>query len=426
MEQLSSIAAPGKESAGAEEALLGAAENCFAAAITAKSASVLTAALAALTNRLEAARDEESYAVLLHRSLAEALQVLGNQSQGHEEVIIVAAMHIVTTAKAAAVRGTSSLISSVTVDDVLNAAAATAAQQAHQAAKLTSSFSAQNGSAIDVAYRAGANLSSALALGAFAIASGHSRSHSLQELTNESLIIDSENGGKNPQDDEDEWGEAQFAAAPAVATLGTMSTSPTQQACLAALLELLSSPNTAVQMHAVRALGSYLQSHPPPHWAAQCAAVGLPPALANLHALLQRGNVLSDAIELQFAIETLKCGLLACNIGGEMGAATLRLVVPIMVESAAPPGQSTPALAEAAVKLLVALASGPSATAFKGAVASLPEDTRQRLQKALASVVSTGPSAAAGGGGGAAAPGQVKSGSTQRLPSIQLKKFGAA
>ena len=81
-----------------------------------------------------------------------------------------------------------------------------------------------------------------------------------------------------------------------------------------------------------------------------------------------------------------------------MGAATLRLVVPIMVESAAPPGQPTPALAEAAVKLLVALASGPSAAAFKGAVASLSEDTRQRLQKALASVAGTSAPATAGGG----------------------------
>ena len=258
-------------------------------------------------------------------------------------------------------------------------------------------------------------------MGAFAIASGHSRSHSLQEPTHGSSILYSINGGKNSNGDDDEWGEAQFAAAPAVG-IGAMSSSPTQQACLAALVQLLSISNIVVQMHAARALGSYLQSHPPPHWAAQCAAVGLPPALANLHALLQRGNVINDAIELQFAIETLKCGLRACNIGGDMGAATLRLVVPIMVESAAPPGQPTPALAEAAVKLLVALASGPSAAAFKGAVASLSEDTRQRLQKALASVAGTSAPAPAGGG----APGQLKSGAGQRLPSIQLKKFGAS
>ncbi|KAL4528840.1 hypothetical protein Ndes2437A_g03376 [Nannochloris sp. 'desiccata'] len=415
--QLSAIAASGKDAAGAEELLLSGVDECLRMALTQQSTPALAAALAALTRRVIAAKNTGAYSALLHRSLTEGLGVLGKQ-QSSKQAIEVAAEHILATAKAAAMLSadaTSGLDSMAgpLVDEVLTAAAATAAQQAQQAASVEEPSQ----------YQVGANLSCALALGAFATV----------DTSKEKNGTDKE----EETDKDDEWGNAPFTSATAptpfeITAQPLFKTSPTQQLCLDTLQNIVADASPCqnskigVKLQAAGALATYLQGHPPPLWASQCAAVGLPPALTALHALLQRPTAIEVTTELQFAVETLKCGLISCNLGGNIGDSCLTLVVPIMVESAAPSGQPTPILAEAAVRLLVGLASGPAAAAFKGVVAALPESTRQRLQRALASVASTGSATEAPG----AAPSTAVSGHGRpsvpaKLPSIQLKKFAA-
>ncbi|PRW58568.1 HEAT repeat-containing [Chlorella sorokiniana] len=70
--------------------------------------------------------------------------------------------------------------------------------------------------------------------------------------------------------------------------------------------------------------------------------------------------------------------------GGEAAqSALLRLLVPLLIEVAAPAGPPTPVLAASAVKLLTHLASSPAAAAFRGVAAELPAATKARLQAAL-------------------------------------------
>jgi hypothetical protein len=436
LEQLSAIAGSGQEAAGAEELLLSGIDECLHLALGQRSTPALTAALAALTRRVNAVEATDGYAALLHTSLAEGLGILDKQ-QSSEEATAVAAAHVLATTKAAAMQSADIVLDSMSgpsVDEVLTAAAATAAQQAQQAASVAEPSS----------HRVGANLSCALALGAFATVdmNGNNNTTSNGIDTNSEIPASiPENSLAEEDDDDDEWGDAAFTSAttptPSIPTqLPLLQTSTTQKLCLETLQSILSSqdappgtqiPKIAVKLQAAKALSTYLQAHPPPLWASQCAAVGLPPAITTLHALLQRPTSIEDTTELQFAVETLKCGLLACNLGGDIGDSCLTLVVPIMVESAAPVGEPTPPLAEAAVKLLVGLASGPAATAFKSTVAELPESTRQRLQRALASVASTG---TVGGALGATATSEgvgikPSSGGPIKLPSIQLKKFAA-
>ena len=104
----------------------------------------------------------------------------------------------------------------------------------------------------------------------------------------------------------------------------------------------------------------------------------------------------------------LKAGLLAVNLAapaGEAGATSLlRLLVPTLIEVAAPAGAPTPLLADMAVKLLTHLASGPAAAAFRGAAAELPAATKQRLaaalQQAAAAAQPAATAAPLGGGAG--------------------------
>jgi hypothetical protein len=426
LEQLSAMAASGEEAAGAEELLLGGIDECLHMALAHRSTPALTAAFAALNRRVNAAEGSVVYSALLHTSLTEGLSVLEKQ-QSSEEATAAAAAHILATAKAAAMHSSDSDLNP-SVDEVLTAAAATAAQQAQHAASVAEPST----------YRVAANVSCALALGAFATVDSTTNTlhnNGLYGDTTADLSVNSIPENREIDDDDDEWGDATFTSAttPSYPAKPVLKTSPTQKLCLDSLQSMLSDglplSNIAVKLQATRALSSYLQAHPPPLWASQCAAVGLPPALTTLHALLQRPTSIQDASELQFAIETLKCGLLSCNLGGDIGDSCLTLVVPIMVESAAPMGEPTPTLAEAAVKLLVGLASGPAASSFKAAVAVLPDATRQRLQRALASVANTG-STSGGAGGTAAASSEGgisgKPGGPIKLPSIQFKKFASS
>lgn len=119
---------------------------------------------------------------------------------------------------------------------------------------------------------------------------------------------------------------------------------------------------------------------------------------------------------------TLKAGLLAVNLaapGGEAGAAALlRLLVPTLIEVAAPAGAPTPLLADMAVKLLTHLASGPAAAAFRGAASELPAATKQRLAAALQQA------AAAAQAATAAAPlGGASSGPARATVTLNLGAF---
>ena len=469
----------------AEEMIVQGVDACLAAAVKAqsKSTSAVSAALTALTHRLSAAATvittrggDGGYAALLQLSLAQSLRVIQEDdgtapysSCCSAEQAPIAASHILSTTKAAVLlqhhhhhhRNHHRNVSlsppppppstndaqqdhdHPSIGEILTAAAATAAQQAQQSASAAAALSSISDGAPQ---RAAANLASALALGAFAVERFSSLaplSTEIAEETGESAIENKEEEeeeetlfleGSSGVIDEDEWGDAEFTSATSPAPLQTPLTppaptatsvieiSPTQHLCLEALRGVLSSPSPAVRLYSTQTLTSFLHGHPPPLWAAQCAAVGIPPAFAALHALLHRQLQLpiSDPLELQAAAETLKCGVMVCNLGGDVGAAALKVVVPVMVETAAPPGEPTPALSDAAVKLLVALASGSSATAFRSAVAGLPEDTRRRLQRALASVASAAAPAVGTGAVKVAAVGP------QKLPSIQLKKFSAA
>jgi hypothetical protein len=96
---------------------------------------------------------------------------------------------------------------------------------------------------------------------------------------------------------------------------------------------------------------------------------------------------------VQVVAEALKSGLLAVNLaaaagitspGGEPAQASLlRLLVPVLIEVAAPEAPPTPLLVDMAVKLLTHLASSPAAAEFRAVAADLPASTKQRLQAAL-------------------------------------------
>jgi hypothetical protein len=92
--------------------------------------------------------------------------------------------------------------------------------------------------------------------------------------------------------------------------------------------------------------------------------------------------------------EALKVGLLAATLAGSSTArrpgggesaqtSLLRVLVPVLVDVAAPQAAPTPLLVDMAVKLLTHLAGSTTAAAFREVAAQLPEATRQRLQAAL-------------------------------------------
>lgn len=112
--------------------------------------------------------------------------------------------------------------------------------------------------------------------------------------------------------------------------------------------------------------------------------------------------------------ETLKL----CMLGSQLPTVTavLDIAVPLLIDAAAPPATPTPALVDAAVRLLGVLGSGPTSAAFRETVAGLPVAVKQRLQGALASSASAGP---VGGGALSAGSGEL----LRKPPAIQLKSF---
>jgi hypothetical protein len=387
------LAADADLAAEAREDLLEAAEECIQ--LGGASAVTLAGGLGVFGSQAAAAAGspDDAYVPLLQRSLAAGVQAL--HRGGDAARLAVASEHLAAAARAAALRGGAhGSAAAPPAAEVLSAAAVSAAQEVEQAVS--------GGRAAQV----GAGVACVLALGAVATRSGApaSASHAHHHGT----------------DDEwgDDWAGGEAAAAPPPAAT-ELPCSPEQQACLCALRDAAGAAAPAVRLSALAALRCYLQGTPPPHWAAQCAAAALPAAAAAVHAAVQGGGApLEGADEVQAAGEALKVGLLASTLGGAAGAGALAVVVPLLVEVAAPPGPPTPALAQLAVRLLTALASGPAAAAFRAAVAALPAPTKLRLQGALA--------AAAAGGGGEGSPhaAPAPAGLSLRPPSIQLKAFG--
>jgi hypothetical protein len=143
-----------------------------------------------------------------------------------------------------------------------------------------------------------------------------------------------------------------------------------------------------------------------------------------------------------------KCQLSFCV------APPLQVLVPLLVEAAAPTAGSaaaTPGLRELAIKLITSLPAAPAGAAFKAQLAAQPAAAKLRLQGALreaaaaAAVATAAPAAAAavapvllgGGGGGATAvgaaspgagggaspvvPSPAMAGAGARRPTIQLR-----
>lgn len=123
---------------------------------------------------------------------------------------------------------------------------------------------------------------------------------------------------------------------------------------------------------------------------------------------------------LQAVAQVLKAGLLAVNCASALPApgseaaqtALLRLLVPVLIEVAAPAGPPTPVLAGSAVTLLTHLASSPAAAAFRAVAAELPAATKARLQAALQAAAAA--AAAQPAATDAAAPAGSSSGPMQR------------
>jgi hypothetical protein len=97
----------------------------------------------------------------------------------------------------------------------------------------------------------------------------------------------------------------------------------------------------------------------------------------------------------------------------------LQVLVPLLVEAAAPEGAPTPVLRDMALKLITAMPSAPSGgAAFRGAIAALPPDAKARLQAALQASAAA---AAGGGGTTGGGAGRLAAAAAPVKPAIQLK-----
>lgn len=119
-------------------------------------------------------------------------------------------------------------------------------------------------------------------------------------------------------------------------------------------------------------------------------------------------------VPLQVVSGVLKVFVAALAVARGLGEAAAHSLVtallPLVLDVAAPEaGPAHPALRDLSLKLIQALATGPSALVFRGAVAALPPSSKQRLQSALQEQ------------GSKRAPDSALKG-----PTIQLKTFGAA
>ncbi len=160
------------------------------------------------------------------------------------------------------------------------------------------------------------------------------------------------------------------------------------------------------------------------------AAAG-PPAVALAHAAMHQCLFPLAGPPLAAVSEALKALVVAASLVAPDGQAAqealMRVLVPLLVEVAAPapPGVPTPALRELALKLVTALPSAAAGPAFKAVLAAQPPELKQRLQGALresqaaAAGGAAGPAAAAGAAG--AAGGAGAGGAGAKKPSIALK-----
>ena len=171
--------------------------------------------------------------------------------------------------------------------------------------------------------------------------------------------------------------------------------SPAQQACIFGLRELLSALPSAGTMQGsrlraatIQALCQFLEGHPPPIWAAQCASTALSLAASQLY-LDDRFDV-ADADREGECVAVLNLGVLTCELGGGLQQPALDITVPLAIDSASSlVGGGGSDLIDAAVGVLTALAKGSIADAFKSTVARLPEEMRQKLQQVLTKMASS-------------------------------------
>lgn len=116
--------------------------------------------------------------------------------------------------------------------------------------------------------------------------------------------------------------------------------------------------------------------------------------------------------------------MLCC--AAEPQAAVLRVLVPLLIEVAKPPGTTpaTPVLRSMACKLVAAMPTSIAAVAFRAVATALPAASKERLQVALrenaAAEQASGGSGVPGPGAGPAAVGAA-GGAAAKKPAIQLK-----
>lgn len=440
------------------------------------STRVLDAALHAMIHQFAAAasveeedKEEEEFILAEDRRYTRLVYVCAEASLGvcrphacsTTEQLSAASAHMITIVRIAASRPSRTCLNartslrnadtseahaqSLRPEQVIASALATAVAQAEEILALSSSSDSSDsfhggGNAEKICWRdkMRANVTCMLALGAIATDPGVEDASTQVKVRAET---ESRGGGAETgrggelsvvesadeeEEDDDDWtGTWEEAGSEAVAA----SASPAQQLCLATLEEILrTKKNIDVRLGCLEAVNAALQRLPPPQWAALCASACLPSALSALHeTLLRTPTGIQDLAEMHVASESLKLGVLCCNLGGDMGGIAMRMVVPVMVECATPAVPPPPAqfsLAQEAVKLLMSLGSGSGGSDFRATVASLPEGTKKRLQLSLASVAnSAGASGTVPGKNGSGAhPAGPRVGHLE--PSIQLRRFG--
>lgn len=369
------------------------------------------------SSHISAATVQHVYCFVLYQSLSAALEITSRKLSTADQLNAATDHIAVTTRHAARFSFT---------EGILTYAAATAVNQASEKSGQTNALCI------------GANVSCMLILSSVALHTDNDArivSGSCIDQSNNAAKDNNHIGSDRKDDRKDGWADAEFASAQVMPSLSiilpSMKCTPTQQACLFSLGQILScpSPTTAVtkaQALSLAALVVYLQQrHPPPQWATECMSTAMPPALAAVHGLIQKGTELRNEWEILFVVEALKLAVIACSSGDEFGKSSMHLSIPILVESAAPPGESTPIIAETAVKLLTSIASGPCASEFKSTVAGLPEELRRRLQLALAAVAGSSTTVSRSGGGSSSVSNKAAEVAGGKHPKIQLKMFGS-
>ncbi|KAG2435720.1 hypothetical protein HXX76_006917 [Chlamydomonas incerta] len=185
-------------------------------------------------------------------------------------------------------------------------------------------------------------------------------------------------------------------------------------------------------------------------WARLLVAALVGPAVVRVGPLLTEAKAPLSGEEQSMVGETIKLLVLASTLAAAQGQAAqegvMQVLVPLLVEAAAPSAGAAavaPPLRDMALKLITSLPAAAAAAAFKAQLAAQPAAAKLRLQAALREAATAAASAAAapaaaapggaaaGGGGGAPAvhagglapppPPGGAAGATGRRPAIQLK-----